>query len=179
MTPASQRSAQHLTDDQCDDILMDLADPAALAHIADCPACEERVAAFQSSLSLFNQASLAWSAARSNTMAHDLVAQRPHRRFTPAALSACAAGLLLAVLVGLHSTRLQETPIANASRISDAEIYRSSGGPQDRQHEIASDNAMLQAIDLEIGRPESAQFITRDRERLPELQIALERQARN
>ena len=164
MTPNSHWNVNHLTDEQIDDILIDCGEDSAVDHLAKCPDCGQRLAAFQSSLALFNQASLDWSAARSNTMSRDMAGHRSQRGFTPAALGACAAGLLVFVAAGVGSHRQHDAATINPARSSAVEMSGSAGGVQDRQHEIASDNAMLQAIDLEIVRPESAAFSTMDLE---------------
>jgi hypothetical protein len=147
-----QTNAHHLSEDQLDDVLLGFAPAAASEHVAACAACRDRVATFESQLGVFNQASRDWSEARSNTISRDLAAHRPTLRLTPAALWSSTAAAVLAVAftltINLHrdSASLQspDDALAEASPSLDSEI--------------ASDNAMLAAIDSETATPRPARF---------------------
>jgi hypothetical protein len=171
-------AVSHLSEDDLDEILLDIAPPAATAHLAACESCARRFTAFQTQLqaqmSAFNQASLAWSEARSNTISRDLTHHKATPRITlPAAWSAAAA-LVLAATFGLHAG-LDRAPGAqdatHAAAVRAAGLDAASRDSADRdaadrdavhpehdQYELAADNAMLLSIDSEMGTPQPGQF---------------------
>ncbi len=144
----------HMTDDQMDDLLIGDAAPALRAHLAACPACDARLTEFRATLGLFNQASLTWSEARSNTLSRDLSNHRPSFRLPAWSGSwSFALALLFLVALALSVALPRRQDIGGTFALKHA--VGASGSPQaDRDQEIASDNAMLQAIHSEIYRPE-------------------------
>ena len=145
---AEVHPTHHLDEDALDDILLDLAAPQALAHAATCPHCAHRLHSARASLlgavSPFNQASLAWSAARSNTLTRDLSTHQPRPALTLPALASYAAAALVAASVMLTAGLHHRDPSPQAS-------YQAASTISD--DEVADDNAMLHAIDSELYRP--------------------------
>ena len=135
------REELHLSDDALDDALLGVASAADTYHLAGCAACSGRLAEFRASLTSFNQASAAWSEARSNTISRELV-PNSISSMTAAAWSVGSVAIL-AIMVSLTSYlhRPPEQPGNPAQQ-------QSSG-----QQEIANDNAMLIAIDSKLSEP--------------------------
>lgn len=150
MTP---HATAHLSEETLDDILLDLAAPEALAHTAACPHCAARLESARASLlgsvAPFNQATLAWSEARSNTLSRDLSTHQPRPTLTLPALASYAAAAIVAASVmltaGLHHRALTREAAGQPTLTS----------PAISAEEIANDNAMLHAIDSELYRPVS------------------------
>jgi len=139
---------QHLSEESFNDLFIGLPAPEAEAHLAVCEECRARVASFRSDLSLFNEATLAWS--KSKTAA--IPALRRRARFIPAhplAWSAAAAALLVAVAASWSHYR---APAPSA--VSDPTIAAEFADSPDQ---IADDNQLLRnvydAIDEEPGGP--------------------------
>lgn len=161
MTPHNF-SVSHLSEDELDEVLLGIASPEVSAHLADCPPCTERFTTFrtelQAQMSAFNQASLAWSEARSNTISRDLRQHKATPRLTLPAVWSGVAALVLAVTFALH-TSFQHTAGSLQTANSTATLSTPEAvHPEHDQHELASDNAMLAAIDSELGTPQPAQF---------------------
>jgi hypothetical protein len=148
----------HLSEDDLDEILMGIGSPAQNAHLATCDPCGERYAAFavpfQAQMSGYNQATLDWSEARSNTISRDLAAHRPTPRLTLGALRAATAAVVVALALGVHGGMRHSLQAADEAAAPVAAVAVAV----DDQHEIASDNEMLQAIDSEIGTPRPDRF---------------------
>ena len=140
-------ASHHLSDEDLDDVLIGIGSAEAEAHLAGCAACAARTAEFRSALGSFNQATLAWSEAKSHTLTRDLTAGEavgvPHLGLAAAGLCGLAVvGALLSVVPGtLHSRTEPSAASAQAA-------------PVDRDREIAGDNAMLQDIDAALYQPE-------------------------
>lgn len=161
MTPHNF-AVTHLSEDQLDEVLLGVASPEVSAHLAGCDPCTERFVSFQTKLqvqmSAFNQASLAWSKARSNTISRDIRRHKSTPRVTLPAVWSAASALLLAAIftvnAGLQRTAGSREATNAAAAISSAEAVH----PEHNQFELASDNAMLDAIDSELGTPQPSQF---------------------
>lgn len=147
----------HLSEDDLDEILIGNASAEATAHLAGCQPCEDRLTAFQSQMAVFNQASLAWSEARSNTISRDLAAHKPTPRLTLTTVWSSAATLIVALAFGLSTALHQPAATSTAANPSSTQPAVAAH-PEHNQSEIASDNAMLDAIDSEIETPQPAQF---------------------
>lgn len=136
----------HLSEDQINDALIGEISDEARLHLDACALCQAEVEPFQATLASFNQASAAWSQARSHTLNRDLSDVRPARRFTPAAICSCASALVVAAAIvfssGLHHVAPADSAGAPAGLVADNSAARES--------EIAADNAMLGAIDSEL-----------------------------
>ena len=164
MTP-NNSAGSHLSDDDLDEILLGIAVAETTSHLKDCYVCADRFDTFQtelkSQMAAFNEASMAWSEARSNTISRDLTHHKATARLTlPKVWSAAAATVLVAAL-GLH-VKLNHRPAAlEASSATASETISGSSNaihPEHDQYELASDNAMLAAIDSEMGTPRPTQF---------------------
>lgn len=145
--PAPQTGA-HLTEDELDEVLMGIASAEISAHIEICQPCGDRLEAFKTQMSVFNQATMAWSESRSNGLSRDIAAHTPTPRLTLATVWCSAATAMLALAFGLTIT-LHKAPAANDAAYSH---------PDHDQRELATDNAMLAAIDSEMGTPRPTQF---------------------
>lgn len=152
-------SVSHLSEDELDAVLLGIASPAASAHLAECGPCTDRFATFQTALqaqlSAFNEASLAWSEARSNTISRDIRRHKSTPRLTLPAVWSAASALILAMTFVVHAGLQRTTGSHDATSLfSSSEAVH----PEHDQYELASDNAMLAAIDSETGTPQPAQF---------------------
>jgi hypothetical protein len=142
--------------------LMGIASPAASAHLRVCDPCTDRLTAFETQMAHFNQATLAWSERRSNTISRDLSRHRITPRLTLGTVWSSAAAFALALAFGV--TVIVQRPAATPAQASPsiAQVQAGSEAAPTAlpvpQHEIASDNAMLAAIDSEITTPGPAQF---------------------
>jgi hypothetical protein len=148
---------KHLSEDDLDEILMGIASPDASAHLAECPPCAERLTAFESQLAVFNHASLAWSEARSNTLTRDISAHKATPRVTLTTVWGSAATLMVALAFGLSIT-LHPAPATLEAANPSSSQPAIAVHPEHDQNELASDNAMLEAIDSEMGAPQPVQF---------------------
>ena len=164
MTPHNS-AARHLSEDDLDEVLLGIATPVSTAHLAGCELCADRFTAFQtelrSQMDAFNQASMAWSEARSNTISRDVAHHKATSRLTLPKLWSAAAAMVLAATIGLHVTldrRAVAPEASNSSTIQTASASLDAIHPEHDQAEIATDNAMLAAIDSEIGTPKPTQF---------------------
>jgi hypothetical protein len=139
--------ALHLTEDELDEVLISDGDThgtlsdASRAHLAGCDACQARLEAFTTSLAHFNQASMAWSEARSNTVTRDLsdVAARRSGWQVPNTLLATVSAALLAAagLMMTNSGPWQSFPGA-ASAASTAAESQPNGAWNPRASAVAA-----------------------------------------
>ena len=158
-------AGSHLSDDDLDEILLGIAAAEATSHLTDCNVCAERFDTFQaelkSQMAAFNEASLAWSEARSKSISRDLTHHKATSRLTlPKMWSAAVATVLVAAL-GLHAKLDRRPASLEASNATASETVSGSSDaihPKHDQYELASDNAMLAAIDSEMGTPRPTQF---------------------
>jgi hypothetical protein len=149
----------HLSEEDLDDFLIGAPSAFAAAHVSACEPCGDRLTAAQTSfrgeMTAFNQATFAWSEARSNTIPRDLSAHRMTPRLTLntiwATSAATVAALAFAVSAALHPFAPAAGPMAPAP------AGAASAAPVQAE-EIASDNAMLAAIATEIHTPRPARF---------------------
>ena len=150
-------AVSHLSEDDLDEVLLDIAPPAAFAHLAACEFCAKRFTAFQTQfqaqMSAFNRASLAWSEARSNTISRDLAAHRPGLRLTPAAMWYSTAAAILAVAFTLTTNLHRDAGLQAGTGTAQTETVASA-----TPEEIDADNAMLAAISSETATPRPARF---------------------
>lgn len=136
MTPVLQ---SHLTNEALDDVLIGLGSPASLAHLARCPECRARVEAFQSSIEVFNQASLAFCEAQPLKATP---ASRPAPRyFTRPVLAAWATAVLL-ILVSPVAWHLFKPHPVQGPAIATVE--------QDSETQIADDNELMRQVNAAI-----------------------------
>jgi hypothetical protein len=138
----TREPANHLSEEALNDVLIGLGSREAEDHLAECASCSAKVQGFQAGVDAFNESSLAWSEARSRSMAGIDVRQR-QRRIQYAAMGwAAAAILLLAVAIpvwrsgsyfGIRNNTVQIVP------------------PEDSQGQIEEDNELLKAVNVAIN----------------------------
>ncbi len=148
-------SPHHLTEEQVERVLMGAADVSCWEHLAECARCQARVDEFTESIAVFNQAAMAWSVAKSNSLNRDVMGGNlagtfPWFNLGRRGLLTCFA-LLMLVLTGVSvKDRRPDFPAA-VSRSGGELADAGEGGPDS---ELASDNQMLKEIDSAINRPE-------------------------
>jgi hypothetical protein len=147
----------HLSEDDLDEVLIGIASSESLMHLAECEPCEARLIAFRSEMAAFNQASIAWSEARSNTISRDIAAHKPTPRLTLGAAWSSAAALVVTFAFGLSMALHQPGATLDAANPSSTQTAVVTH-PDHDQDQLASDNAMLAAIDSEMGTPQPAQL---------------------
>ena len=145
----------HLTDEELDEVLMELAEPAVLRHAQSCTACGLRVEEFREAMASFNQATLAWSEARANSL--PAVPERTAgREWLPGGLRLTRewmyGGAAVAVLAMLITGTIHERTAAGSAGTRVA-TQTESDYFSSRQQEISNDNAMLTAISAELYQP--------------------------
>jgi ferric-dicitrate binding protein FerR (iron transport regulator) len=133
----------HLSEESLNDVLIGLPAAASEAHIEQCAECRARVEDFQSSVRLFNQASLAWIDAQPG---RTLPAARPfrsaRRRLMLAAWATAAALFVMAGVPFLRHPIQMQSPAMTA--------------PTDSEEQIAEDNELLRAVDAAINPDEQS-----------------------
>ena len=147
----STPSNRHLSEDELDEVLMGIGSPAAAAHLAFCDPCGERLSEFQVQVAIFNQASLDWSTARSNTISRDLAHHKPTPRLTLTTMWSSIATFALALAFGVtaavqHASVPAGNPPAQVAAVADP------------QSDLAADDAMLANIDSEVNTPATARL---------------------
>jgi hypothetical protein len=152
---STSQTILHLTEDQLDDLL--LGEPVsadAQAHLAACELCRAQLAPFQSSVAAFNQATQAWSEAKSNTLNRDLSGLAPTPSHTGWILAGSSVAAAVVVGVALsHSAGLSSRPAPLTAAVAPVATPAHTAvqpAATDREREIAEDNAMLGAIDSAI-----------------------------
>jgi predicted anti-sigma-YlaC factor YlaD len=141
MTPEIKR---HLTDEALDDVLIGLGSLVSQAHLAQCPQCRARVESFQSSVSLFNQASLAYSEAQP---VKTLSASQPARRFhVRPVIAAWTAAVILLVVMGPAALHLFIPHPVHAPAVATE--------TRDTETQIAEDNELLRQVSAAIAPDE-------------------------
>jgi len=137
---------QHLSEEELDDVLLGVGTAESELHLAACEVCSAQLAPFQTSVAAFNEGSLAWAQAKSNTVSRDLSAARlstGHRQplaWAAGVSSLAAIAFVLAINLH-HAPEVAENNPPPAAHVSVA----------DNAQEIAADNAMLEAINSEIS----------------------------
>ena len=139
--PAAPLST-HLSEDDLNDALIGLTTPNQQAHLASCETCSAELAAFHESMGVFNKASLAWSEARSNSMP---LQPEPRRSSRLAPIGTWAVSGVLAFVVAFFLTSAIHHHTDALEAKNPAAATEST-----REQEIASDNAMLAAINSEL-----------------------------
>jgi predicted anti-sigma-YlaC factor YlaD len=150
MTP---ELSTHLSEEAIDDVLIGLGSPESDAHLAACSHCRGQLEQFRSEMNLFNQASLAWSKAKSATILR--AAPRPKAR---PALPAPAGWVLAAA--ALLAIGLPVWNHAHRSPAGDASDYASTYAPApaspagDSEAQIAEDNDLLRSVNAALNSNE-------------------------
>jgi hypothetical protein len=134
-----------LSEEELDDVLLGDGPAEARRHLAVCVVCSARIAPFQASVAAFNEGSMAWAQAKSNTVSRDLSTARLSTGSSQPMAWGAGVAMIAAVAFAL-GTGLHRTPA-----VPDATQTASARTAMDDEREIAADNAMLEAIDSEIG----------------------------
>jgi hypothetical protein len=149
-------TAEHLTEDEMDDAILGVISPVRRLHLAGCADCRAGFEQFDSTVALFNDASTAWSEAKSNALNRDLKQHRMPIRFTARAVWTCASllALLTATTVGIE-LRLHPSHSITA-QTERPRIYpqRNAALDANAQNEGSNDDAMLLEIDAAINTSE-------------------------
>lgn len=134
----------HLTEEELDDVLLGIGTAEAQSHLDTCELCTAQLAPFQTSVAAFNESSLAWAQAKSNTISRDLsTARLSTARRQPIAWAAGISSLAaIGFVLGLSLHRAPEV-VTPASTTETALV--------DNAQEIAADNEMLAAINSELS----------------------------
>jgi hypothetical protein len=147
----SGREIRHLTEDELDEVLMDVAAVGVKAHASGCSLCRDRLSAFEAQINVFNHASLAWSAARSNTISRNLPTHKPAFRLTPKTIWSLAGAAGMALLFGAMVTvQRGSLPVASDGNKASIVIHQPHSAI-----ELERDNEMMAAIDSEMNSPQA------------------------
>ncbi len=135
-------TSPHLTDDEVADYLSGVPAKTTAAHLAQCVACRDEMDRLRGSLRAFDQASLAWSEARTGFSSKSGFKPRPARRWHRLAAGTIAGATVLAVMlfftVHHRPPRLTADGNVRASNLSDSTA------------EIERDNLLMRSIDEEL-----------------------------
>lgn len=143
MKPDTQ---SHLTDEALDDVLIGLGSLASQAHLAHCLECRARVEEFQSSVELFNQASLGYSEAQPGKALS--TTQPAHRFLARPVLAAWAAAAVLSILAGPAAWHVFAPHSVHAPAIAT--------DVQESETQIAEDNELLRQVNAAIAPDEQS-----------------------
>ena len=145
--------SRHLTEDELDEAVLGIGFGDQRLHLAGCPYCRARLEQFAATMSVFNQASTAWSEARSNALNRDLKEHSTPLRFSARALWTCASALvvLATVTAGLGVWQHSETLMAAETAQRSIQTERNQTFDANVENEIATDNTMLLQIEAAIS----------------------------
>ncbi|MFT4111189.1 hypothetical protein [Silvibacterium sp.] len=134
-------SSVHLTEEALNDALIGMSSTEEDLHLAACELCRAKLQAFESDMLMFDEASLAWSEARSATMPAIEVQRKRHSKlFFNAAWAISMALVLLVCLPTLHFTH-----------VFSLHRHGSLTTAGDSESQIAQDNELLQAVDVAVN----------------------------
>ena len=131
----------HLSEEALDDVLIGLGSAESELHLETCAACRGKLEEFHANLQTFNQASLAWSEARSTSRFDVFSRGKAQRRIVQSLEWALAAALLLAI--GIPVWNRYNRPVSD----HDTGIATPL---QDSETQIAQDNDLLRSIDAAL-----------------------------
>jgi hypothetical protein len=168
----------HLSNDQIDDHLIGVLEPAAAAHVATCADCTSRVATAAAPIAGFVTVANAWSERRSATLPLlSASATASQRNFAMRVTAGAVATAVLVITFAVHTSispashssatrqAAQSEPVAPAASQPQALTELASTGPTETslsprermlRERISRDNQMLKAIDTELDTTESA-----------------------
>jgi|SRR5579859_561135 len=142
MTPAS---ANHLSEEALDDVLIGLGSVESEAHLAVCRECRIQVETFRGDVALFNAASAAWSESR-RPQPRQHEREGTGTRIAFASWAAAAAALIIMAFGIWHHRAVAPPSQANAVQPQ----------PGDTEAQIAQDNQLLQAVNAAISPDEES-----------------------
>jgi hypothetical protein len=152
-------TAQHLTEDELELVLIGDAAPASMAHLSACVPCKTALAEMETPLAGFRAVTLAWSERRSATLplnslqeARRRAATGRRQRFALGAGVTAVLALSVAIPLLHHPIRTDATlnrpePAVTVTETASA----SSQESPEEQMQIQRDNQMLKAIDQELN----------------------------
>jgi hypothetical protein len=165
----------HLSNDQIDDHLIGVLEPAAAAHVATCADCTSRVATAAAPIAGFVTVANAWSERRSATLPLlSASATASQRNFAMRVTAGVVATAVLVITFAVHTSispashpsaaKQSESSAPAASQPQVLTELASTGptetslSPRERmlRERISRDNQMLKAIDTELDTTESA-----------------------
>jgi predicted anti-sigma-YlaC factor YlaD len=136
------RLSAHLSEEALNDVLIGLSPPASDAHLEQCEFCRGQLQSFRSEMRVFNQASLAWSAARPSR-SYRAAPKTQARRVISAPVSwALATVILLMIAIPAWNRNHR------ASRNSQAGTAASSALSETQ---IAEDNDLLRSVNAVLS----------------------------
>jgi anti-sigma factor RsiW len=141
----------HLTDEALDDVLIGLGSLASHAHLAQCPQCRARVETFQSSVDLFNQATLGFSEARPALARPITQPVKARRFFARPAFATWAAAAALLVLGGPAAWHIFAPHPVHAPAVATQS--------HDSEQQIAEDNELLRQINAALAAPDEQSVV--------------------
>jgi hypothetical protein len=133
----------HLSEEEFDDLLIELGSLQAQAHLQTCADCRRKLKSFQEDVHLFNEASMAWTEARA--LRPQTVPRRYHFFIPSPVLGICAAALLL-LTIGLPVMFRTHHIGVSTSAIS---------GTAETPDQIAKDNQLMKDVDAAINPDEA------------------------
>jgi hypothetical protein len=152
-------SAQHLTEDELELVLIGDAAPGSMAHLSACVPCKTALEEMKAPLAGFRAVTLAWSERRSATLPLNSLQEARRRaaigRRQQFALGAgLTAVLALSVAVPLLHHQFQSDATLNKPAptvtVTETASTSSQESPEE-QMQIQRDNQMLKAIDQELN----------------------------
>ena len=130
---------RHLNDEAFDDVLIGLGTADAQAHLARCAECRARVESFQTTLGLFNDATLSWSE------------KQPERRHAARPVRGAFSRPVFAFGVTLGALLLLAVPTAwHRLAPRPAQPSAVASATTDSETQIAEDNELMQAVNSAI-----------------------------
>jgi hypothetical protein len=149
-TPHENHVPAHITDEQFTDLLLGTVPPPVAAHLDVCPQCAQEADRVSGAIGSFEQQSRLWAERRA--AATPMVA-RPHQPLVssltrPAAWSAAAATVVLALGLGLIHNKPQQTVTQPQSVQTVATVQPT---PEVAPATLKADNELLSAIDGELS----------------------------
>ena len=138
-------NTEHLSEAEVEEALMGIASDDRTQHAKTCDVCRGKIDEFKKTMALFDEASMGWSQAKSNSLSRNLAGHRTPFRVSMRFVwsSASAAVLVVAGIVGMGVHQHEQT-----LRASNAAVRQAPSGDA---NEIASDNAMMREIDAAIN----------------------------
>lgn len=138
-----RESANHLSGDALNDVLIGMGSSESEAHLAECPLCRGKVENFRASLDLLNKTTLAWSEARSKAAGG---IQAHPQRYRPSFASLGWAFFAVVLLLGLAVSVWRSPnvfPLHHSAKLVSP--------PEDSEAQIAQDNELLRAVNAAIN----------------------------
>lgn len=140
-------SGDHLSDEQFSELLIggSLTEDGR-RHLSECEACRHEAEKFTDSVGMFRSTSLAWSETKQKKARRIVAGQAVRLRLAPIGW-ALAAALVIVVGVPTWNDHHENAQVSSSSARS---------GPADSAAEIASDNQLMQSVNLALNTSEAS-----------------------